>query len=81
MSATTILSGKLPTDLANVVSDALHEAQEKGMDLDEAVCVTMAVAADYARERYGDGYLVALCDVVMSRFGKPLPENVATVQQ
>lgn len=72
------VTGRLPNDLANSVSDAIHAAQQAGMECDEAVCVAIGVAADYARIEYGDGYLLALCDVLMSRSGQPHPQNIAS---
>lgn len=75
MSDTSILTGSLPAELANAVSDAIFAAQQRGMELDEAVCVVLGVAADYGRAEYSDRYLPALCSVVLSRAGQPLPEQ------
>jgi len=70
------LSGKSPKVLANAVSDAIHAAvADRGMGVDEAVCVTVAVAADYARAEYGDRYLEDLGAVVQARTGQPMPED------
>lgn len=67
------LTGALPRDLANAVSDAIHAALAKGMEIDEAVGVVAGVAADYGRHQYGDGYLSKLALVVTARAGMPLP--------
>jgi hypothetical protein len=63
------LTGRLPAELGNAVSDAIHAAVAAGMAMDEAVCVVVAVAADYGRLEYGAGYLRELADVVMRRDG------------
>ncbi len=67
------MTGQLPNDLANAVSDAIHAALAKGMAIDEAVCVVAGVAADYGRGQYGDEYLKAIADIVMLRMGQPMP--------
>lgn len=70
------LQGALPNRLANAVSDAMHQAQTYGMEIDEAACVAIAVIADYARVQYGDVYLDSLAEIVKRRAGVPLPEVV-----
>jgi hypothetical protein len=75
MSETT-LTGRLPAELANAVSDAISSALKRGMEIDEAACVVAAVAADYARREYGDVYLEALAEIVKMRAGTPMPEMV-----
>lgn len=72
-----ILSGQLPTDLANEVSDAIHRALERGMDVDEAVCVVAAVAADYARSEYGDAFLPQLASIVTAQAGRRKPNDIS----
>ena len=62
-----MMKGALPNNLANEVSDAIYKALKSGMETDEAVCVVIAVAADYARGAYGDGYLPELAKVITSR--------------
>jgi hypothetical protein len=49
-----IVPGALPNDFANEIAAAIDTAQERGLDLDVAVCVAVGVAADYARAEYGD---------------------------
>lgn len=61
-------------DLGNAVSDAIFAASGRGMALDEACCVVVAVAADYARGHYGDAYLDDLADVVRKQRNQPLPK-------
>lgn len=78
MSNTGTLTGKLPADLANATSDAFFEVCERGMEVDEAACVAIAVIADYARAKYGDAYLSELCGIVLSRAGLPLPQGGAS---
>lgn len=67
------ITGQPPADLANAVSDAIHDAMENGMAIDEAACVVAGVAADYARREYGDQYLNDLARVVTMHAGLPLP--------
>jgi hypothetical protein len=43
------LSGPLPQALMNEISDAIHRATKRGMRVDEATCVVVSTAADYAR--------------------------------
>lgn len=70
------LSGPLPTWLANAASDLLHDAMAKGMEADEAVCLVVTVAADYARHCYGPAYLTELATIITDRASAPLPEIV-----
>jgi hypothetical protein len=65
----------LPNDFANEIASSIDRAQERGIDLDIAVCVAIGVAADYARAEYGDEYLNAMAHVIMQRAGKPLPRS------
>lgn len=73
MSQSARLTGQLPMQLGQAVSDAIHAAVARGMEVDEAVCVTAAVAADYARRGYGDAYLAELAKIVLARASEPLP--------
>jgi hypothetical protein len=57
------------------ISDAIHRATKRGMRVDEAACVVVSVAADYARGAYGDEYLESLCTVIRERAQHPLPPN------
>lgn len=70
---TVRLTGELPTTLANAISDAIHAALDRGMEVDEAVCVSLAVCADYGRGHYGDEYLDDMADIITSKRGDPLP--------
>jgi hypothetical protein len=72
------ITGALPAELANAVSDAIAFAIKRGMEVDEAVCVAIGVAADYARGEYGDGFLKDLADVITARAGEPLPSRSHT---
>lgn len=54
------VTGETPAILGNAVSDAIYAATSKGMGIDEAVSVVVAVAADYARDAYGPEYVVEL---------------------
>lgn len=65
------ISGALPTMLANAVSGAITAALERGMEMDEACCVAVAVIADYARFAYGAGYLDELAFVLRERANAP----------
>lgn len=70
-----IVSGAMPNDFANEIAAAIDSAQERGIELDIAVCIAIGVAADYARAEYGDEYLKAMAYVIMQRAGKPLPRS------
>jgi hypothetical protein len=72
---TTIGGGKNFQMLGNAVSDAIHAALKKGMEIDEACCCVVAVAADYARGEYGDDYLPQLAQVITRRNEMPMPES------
>lgn len=58
-----ILNGALPRDLGNAVSDAIFGACEKGMDLDAALCVVIAVAADYAKQDIGPHFIERFTEI------------------
>lgn len=73
MTKRAVMSGPLPAILSNAVSDAIFEALENGMEVDEAACVVVSVAADYAREGYGNDYLSELAEVVRHRATMPIP--------
>ena len=59
------LTGKLPAELGNAVSDAIYAALSKGMEPDEACCVAITVVCDYARTAYGPNYLDGLAQMVL----------------
>jgi hypothetical protein len=65
--------GRSFADLANAVSDAVNAALKRGMAADEAACVVVQVAADYARGAYGNAYLLELAQVVIDRGSFPAP--------
>lgn len=67
------ISGAVPAALGNAVSDAIIAALHQGLTPDQAACITVTVAADYARETYGNDYLLALANVVILRGNEPLP--------
>lgn len=74
MSDMERVSGRAFSDFATEVSDLIHAAVERGIELDAAVCIVAAVIADYARGHYGDEYLPKLAEVVTTRAGMPFPE-------
>lgn len=74
--ADAYLKGKLPTDLANAVSEAMGDAMTRGMAADEACYVVAAVAADYLRANYCDARLAGLAETVRRRSEHPLPTKV-----
>ena len=76
MGDVAMTAGRLPNELANAISDAINSAIERGMEPDEAACISVAVAADYARGYYGDAYLPHLAKAVTARAGMPAPETV-----
>lgn len=59
-------------DLANALATTLAETVDRGMAPDEAASVAAAVAADFGRAFFGDGYLPGLADIVQSQAGRPL---------
>jgi hypothetical protein len=61
--------------LATAISDAIHAALKRGMEMDEAVSCVVAVAADYARGEYGNDYLPKLATVITRRDEMPMPES------
>jgi hypothetical protein len=63
--------------LANAVSDAINAALRAGLGTDEAACIVVQVAADYARAEYGNRYLDGLAAVVVGAASMPMPEDVA----
>lgn len=79
MAEFVTLTGRLPTDLANAISDAIHAAIDAGMNTDEAVCVVLGVAADYGRDSYGDAYLQSMCGVLMAHAGRPPRAGMAAM--
>jgi hypothetical protein len=70
------ISGKLPTQLLNDVSDAVHKALSQGMEIDEACCLLCTVAADYGRGNYGSGYIEDLVKVLRNRRDEDMPSVV-----
>lgn len=70
---TVMITGRLPTDLSNEVSDAIHKALTRGMEPDEAVCVAMKVALDYGRHSYGDQYGHRLREMIATFMSQPAP--------
>lgn len=61
------ISGKLPRDLGQSVSDAIYKACTSGMSVDEAASVVVAVAADYWRDAYGAQTVGRLAEVIKDR--------------
>lgn len=60
--------------LANAVAQLIEQAVEtRGLEVDEAVSVTVQVAADYARGTYGVAYLPELGRLVVARGEMPMP--------
>jgi hypothetical protein len=72
----TTITGPMPANLANAISEVLHRIVMAGMPLDEACCVAVGVIADYARDQYGDTYLDGLAEIVRSRAGQPMPRRI-----
>jgi hypothetical protein len=75
MSESVVAQGVSFNKLGNAISDAIHDALSRGMAMDEAVCVVVAVAADYARGEYGASYLPSLAEVVIERGSHPMPDE------
>jgi len=70
------LTGRLPAELANNVSQALAAAIRRGAAADEACCVAAQVVADYWRSAYGNATLQTLGQVVLQRAEAPLPAGI-----
>ncbi len=67
---------RLPA-LANQIAMTIEAACERlGLDVDEALCIVVAVAADYGRSEYGNDFLPKLAEVVATRADMPMPERV-----
>lgn len=66
MTAFSLMRGILPAQLANAVSDAINAALQSGMEVDEAACIVVGVASDYAKGEYGPDYLDQLARVVVA---------------
>jgi hypothetical protein len=49
------ITGPVPAELANTVSQAIHVASVKGLDLHQAIAVVIRVAWDYGVRDYGRG--------------------------
>lgn len=77
MSARETISGPLPARLGNAISDAIHDALKAGMEPDEASCVAVRVAADYARCAYGPAYLNKLAEVIVECGQMPPPMDIS----
>lgn len=73
MTKASTMTGRLPAELANAVSDVIVGALKRGMEVDKAVCVVVAVAADYGCATYGQKYLRDLAEVVRQRTNKARP--------
>lgn len=69
------LSGRSPNMLATDIAKAMQSAGRRGMDLDQALCVLVQVAADYARGEYGPEYVEALGKVMRDRCQMPMPSH------
>jgi hypothetical protein len=70
--------GRSFAQLGNAVSDAIVAALRRGMDSDDAACVVVQVAADYARGTYGNAYLAQLAAVVLRRGDMLMPLTTET---
>lgn len=75
-----VTAGARQAVLANAISDALHNALVSGLQPDEATCIAVSVAADYARGSYGAPYLTRLADVLIRRGDLPVPPALGPVQ-
>jgi hypothetical protein len=64
---TETLTGPVPAELANTVSQAIHTASVKGLDLHQAIAVVIRVAWDYGVRGYGRGPMLALLRAATKR--------------
>jgi hypothetical protein len=71
--AKVIAHGPSFGELSNGVSTAITAALARGMSVEEATCVVVQVAADYARRAYGSACLQQLAEVVIWRGSRPNP--------
>lgn len=61
--------------LGNDISDLISSALARGISINQAVCITVQVAADYGRGKYGNDYLKALAELIVERGNEPMPEE------
>lgn len=69
---TAMITGRNPSVLANAISDAIAAALASGMEMDEAVSVSVAVAADHGIAAYGPAYASMLFVVLEDRTTRAL---------
>lgn len=69
-----ITSGPEQLRLAQAASNLVMYAQQRGLGLDEAICIVAAVCADYGRVTYGPGYIDNLCEVMQVQKTAPPPD-------
>ncbi len=64
------------SNLANAIAVQIEYAVEDcGLGVDDAVCVVVQVAADYARSQYGSAYLPQLARLIIGRGEMPMPNE------
>lgn len=69
----TTVSGILPMELANSVSDSLNHAMRRGLDPDAAVCVVLSMCVDYWRAIYGtENARKVLPQVILKNCDRPI---------
>jgi hypothetical protein len=75
MSFETV-NGPDQSEFANRISKVISDAEKNGMAIDEAVCIAVAVASDYALHNYGKDYLDFLAKIVLAKKNKPVTGEV-----
>lgn len=75
---TAVITGLNPSVLANAISDAIAAALASGMEMDEAVSVSVAVAADHGIATYGPAYASMLFVVLEDRTTRALSLRAQT---
>lgn len=69
------VSGMPIDDLLQSVADAISDAMEAGLDLNQVLSMVAIAATDMGRVAYGDEYVDVLAGTVKLRRGKPLPDQ------
>jgi hypothetical protein len=68
-------SGPTVDELIQTIADAISDAYDKGMDLNQALSMVAIVATDVGRAQFGEDYVDVLCETVSLRKNQPLPNT------
>lgn len=62
------------TEFANIVSEAVSDAENTGLEMDTICSILACITADYARLNYSREYVATLGSLMLKRCDEPLPE-------